>query len=193
MQNVYRMPDVLNAQEFAMIMSEARMMDGLPDYDYASLVPDWEAIKNGTWKGTNWLDESRNENAPIQNHALNITGGTEQSVYSIGLAYTDQEGILGAPSQPEYTRYTARINSEHTLYRKGKLDIIKVGENLTYSYSEETVLPLMILGVMTFVICCMLILFYRTRMKMVIIIMPFHGKYVKLIPLDRCIMQMGRI
>ena len=131
-QNVYRMPDVLNAQEFAMIMSEARMMDGLPDYDYASLVPDWEAIKNGTWKGTNWLDESRNENAPIQNHALNITGGTEQSVYSIGLAYTDQEGILGAPSQPEYTRYTARINSEHTLYRKGKLDIIKVGENLTY-------------------------------------------------------------
>ena len=136
-QNVYRMPDVLNAQEFAMIMSEARMMDGLPDYDYASLVPDWEAIKNGTWKGTNWLDESRNENAPIQNHALNITGGTEQSVYSIGLAYTNQEGILGAPSQPEYTRYTARINSEHTLYRKGKLDIIKVGENLTYSYSER--------------------------------------------------------
>ena len=136
-QNVYRMPDVLNAQEFAMIMSEARMMDGLPDYDYASLVPDWEAIKNGTWKGTNWLDESRNENAPIQNHALNITGGTEQSVYSIGLAYTNQEGILGAPSQPEYTRYTARINSEQTLYRKGKLDIIKVGENLTYSYSER--------------------------------------------------------
>lgn len=83
------------------------------------------------------MDESRNENAPIQNHALNITGGTEQSVYSIGLAYTDQEGILGAPSQPEYTRYTARINSEHTLYRKGKLDIIKVGENLTYSYSER--------------------------------------------------------
>ena len=69
-QNVYRMPDVLNAQEFAMIMSEARMMDGLPDYDYASLVPDWEAIKNGTWKGTNWLDESRNENAPIQNLSL---------------------------------------------------------------------------------------------------------------------------
>ena len=137
-QNVYRMPDLLNAQEYAMIMSEARMMDGLPDYDYASMVPDWEAIKNGTWKGTNWLDESRNKNAPIQNHALNITGGTEQSVYSIGLAYTSQEGILGAPVQPQYTRYTARVNSEHTLYKKGKLDIIKVGENLTYSYSERS-------------------------------------------------------
>ena len=137
-QNVYRMPDLLNAQEYATIMSEARMMDGLPDYDYASMVPDWDAIKNGTWKGTNWLDEARNKNAPIQNHALNITGGTEQSVYSIGLAYTSQEGILGAPAQPRYTRYTARVNSEHTLYKKGKLEIIKVGENLTYSYSERS-------------------------------------------------------
>lgn len=192
-QNVYRMPDVLNAQEFAMIMSEARMMDGLPDYDYASLVPDWEAIKNGTWKGTNWLDESRNENAPIQNHALNITGGTEQSVYSIGLAYTNQEGILGAPSQPEYTRYTARINSEHTLYRKGKLDIIKVGENLTYSYSERN--GIAIDDTWSNDIRNMLHAnpFLPNKDEMVIIIMPFHGKYVKLIPLDRCIMQMGRI
>lgn len=137
-QNGYRMPDLLNAQEFAMIMSEARMMDGLPDYDYASLVPDWEAVKNGTWKGTNWLDEARNKNATIQNHALNITGGTEQSVYSIGLSYTSQEGILGAPAEPTYTRYTARVNSEHTLYRRGKMDIIRVGENITYSYSERT-------------------------------------------------------
>lgn len=136
-QNIYRMPDLLNAQEFAMIMSEARMMDGLPDYGYASMVPDWEAIKNGTWKGTNWLEEARNKNAPIQNHALNITGGTEQSVYSIGLAYTSQEGILGSPVQPQYTRYTARINTEHTLYKKGNLDIIRLGENLTYSYSER--------------------------------------------------------
>ena len=137
-QNVYRMPDLLNAQEYAMIMSEARMMDGLPDWDYARLVPDWEKIQNGNWKGTNWMDEARNENAPIQNHALNITGGTEQSTYSIGLSYTDQEGIIGAPVQPQYTRYTARINSEHTLYKKNGLDIIKVGENMTYSYSERS-------------------------------------------------------
>lgn len=136
-QNVYRMPDILNAQEYAMIMSEARMMDGLPDYDYETLVPNWKTIKNGTWKGTNWLEEARNENAPIQNHALNITGGTEQSVYSIGLAYTSQEGTIGKPVEPQYKRYTARINSEHTLYKKGKLDIIKIGENLSYSYSEK--------------------------------------------------------
>ena len=147
------MPDILNAQEYAMIMSEARMMDGLPDYDYETLVPNWKTIKNGTWKGTNWLEEARNENAPIQNHALNITGGTEQSVYSIGLAYTSQEGTIGKPVEPQYKRYTARINSEHTLYKKGKLDIIKIGENLSYSYSEKTVLLLVTHGAMIYEIC----------------------------------------
>jgi len=137
-QNVYRMPDVLNAQEYAMIMSEARMMDGLPDFDYASMVPDWDKIQSGEWKGTNWLDEARNKNAVVQNHALNITGGTEQSVYSIGLAYTQQDGIIGAPVEPSYTRYSVRLNSEHTLYKKGQLDIIKLGENMSYSYSENS-------------------------------------------------------
>ncbi|WP_321333489.1 TonB-dependent receptor [uncultured Bacteroides sp.] len=137
-QNVYRMPDLLNAQEYAMIQNEGRMMDGLPAYDFASMVPDWASIQNGTFKGTNWLEEARNENAPIQNHALNITGGTDQSIYSIGLSFTSQEGTIGKPVQPDYQRYTARINSEHTLYKKGNLDIIKVGENLTYSYSQRS-------------------------------------------------------
>ncbi len=137
-QNVYRMPDVLNAQEYAIIMNETRLNDGLSPYDFAKDVPNWDKIQSGAWKGTNWLDEARNENAPIQNYALNISGGTEQTVYSAGFAYTSQEGILGKPVQPNYERYTARLNSEHILYKKGKLDVIKFGENLTYSYVENS-------------------------------------------------------
>lgn len=136
-QNVYRMADVLNAQEYATIMNETRLNDGLSTYDFAKEVPDWAKIQNGTWKGTNWLDEGRNENAPIQNYALNISGGTEQTIYSAGFAYTSQEGILGKPVQPNYERYTTRFNSEHILYKKGKRDVIKIGENLTYSYVEN--------------------------------------------------------
>lgn len=137
-QNIYRMPDLLNAQEYAVIMNEMRLNDGLQTYDFAKDVPDWNKIQNGTWKGTNWLDEARNENAPIQNYALNISGGTEQTVYSVGFAYTSQEGILGKPVQPNYERYTARLNSEHTLFKKGNLDILKFGENLIYSYTENS-------------------------------------------------------
>lgn len=137
-QNVYKMPSTLNAQEYARIQNEGRLMDGLPAYDFASLVPNWESYANGTNKGTNWMDAMRNENAPIQNHALNITGGSEQSVYSIGISYTSQEGILGKPVQPQYDRYTFRLNTEHTLLKNKDFDIIKFGENLTYSYSEKS-------------------------------------------------------
>ncbi|MEG2574300.1 MAG: TonB-dependent receptor plug domain-containing protein, partial [Bacteroides sp.] len=137
-QNVYRMPDLLNAQEFAMIQNESRMMDGLPAYDYAKLVPNWDKIQDGTFKGTNWLEEARNENAPIQNYALNVSGGSEQSIYSLGFSYTSQEGIIGKPVEPNYNRYTFRLNTEHTLYKKDNLDIVKLGENLSYAYSERS-------------------------------------------------------
>lgn len=95
-QNPYRMTPVLNAQEYAIIMDEAKVNSGLPLNDYASLLApgDWERIQNGSWQGTNWLEEIRKKNAPVQSHSLNISGGTEQSVYSIGLSYTSQEGIL---------------------------------------------------------------------------------------------------
>lgn len=135
-QNVYRMPDLLNAQEYATIMTESRLMDGLPDYNYAKDVPNWDKIQSGAWKGTNWMDEGRNKDAAMQNYALNIAGGTDQSIYSLGFSYTSQEGIIGKPA-PNYERYTARVNTEYTLYKKGALDIIKLGETFTYSYTEN--------------------------------------------------------
>lgn len=137
-QNVYRQPDLLNAQEFATIMTEARYMDGLPDFDYASLVPDWDKIKSGEWKGTNWMDEARNKNAIVTNHSLNIIGGSDMSTYSIGLSYTKQDGIIGKPVAPNYERYNARVNSDHTLIKAGKLNVLKLGENITYSYIERS-------------------------------------------------------
>lgn len=138
-QNPYKMTPVLNAQEYVIIMNEAKVNSGLPLNDYASLLApgDWERIQNGTWQGTNWLEEIRKKNAPVQSHSLNMSGGTEQSVYSIGLSYTSQEGIFGKPVTPEYTRYTARVNTEHTLYKVKDLNVIQFGENLSYTYAEK--------------------------------------------------------
>ncbi len=136
-QNVYKLAQTLNAQQYADIMNEANIMDGLAPFDFASMVPNWDRIADGSWKGTNWLEESRNKNAPIQNYTLNITGGTEQSVYSIGLGYTSQEGIFGAPVASKYERYTARLNTEHVLFKGRDRDIIKFGENLTYTFNQN--------------------------------------------------------
>jgi TonB-linked SusC/RagA family outer membrane protein len=134
-QNARRNVTPLNAQEYAMIMDEAASNSGMPAFNFAGLVPDWDKIQNGTWNGTNWLDEVINKNAFMQNHALNIAGGTQQSIYSMGLSYTSQEGIIGQPVSPEYNRYTFRINTEYQLIKGQSFDILKIGENLNYSHA----------------------------------------------------------
>ena len=71
-----------------MMQDEGRVMDGLSPYNWATYIPerDLQAIQNGTWKGTNWLKEVLNEDALVQNHAVNITGGTDRSRYAIGIS-----------------------------------------------------------------------------------------------------------
>jgi TonB-dependent starch-binding outer membrane protein SusC len=137
-QNLYKTAPLLTAQEYALILNEGRINVGLDPYDFATLVPDWNRIESGEWKGTNWLNEITNANAPIQSYSLNVTGGNESSTYSIGLAYTSQSGILGAPVASQFDRYNFRANSEHALIKNEKIDILRIGENLTYSFSENS-------------------------------------------------------
>ena len=66
-----------------------------------------------------------------------MMGGTEVSRFSLGLSYTSQEGIIGKPVEPSYG-YTARFNSEHVILKKEDFDVIKFGENMSYSYSERS-------------------------------------------------------
>ncbi|WP_282039253.1 SusC/RagA family TonB-linked outer membrane protein [Saccharicrinis aurantiacus] len=136
-QNVRKSPDLLNAQEYALMMDEARVNSGLAPNDYASMVPNWEQIESGESKGTNWFEEARVENAAIQNHALNITGGSENSAFALGYSYFDQEGVMGKQSNSFYNRHTFRLNSEHTIINNGKRDIVKLGQNLTYSKTKN--------------------------------------------------------
>ncbi len=140
-QNVFRMLPLLDAKEYLMIENEQRMNSSLPLYtktDYDALLGNgvYESIQDGTWKGTNWLKQMQNKNAPVQIHAVNLTGGNKVSTFSIGSSYTNQEGIFGAPVQSTYERYTFRINSEHVLLHKD-FDIIKVGENLSFTNNNN--------------------------------------------------------
>lgn len=138
-QNLYKKLPVANAQEYAVLLNEARVNSGQPLLDFAGLVPDWEKIQNGSWKGTDWIDELTVKDAPIQNHAVNIFGGSDLSVYSLGLSYAGQDGIFGKPVASQYDRYTMRLNTDFTLIRNksNNMDILKVGETLRYSYSTR--------------------------------------------------------
>ncbi len=137
-QNVYKMPDLLNAQQFMDIYNEERVVSGKDPLDFASIIPSlYQDVQNG-WQGTDYMKEIENKNASIQNHSINITGGSENSVFAIGFSYSSEEGTLGKPVQPTSDRYTLRLNSDHVLYKKNGLDIIKMGQTLNYSYRERS-------------------------------------------------------
>lgn len=130
-QNIARKPQVLNAKEYATIMNEAQINDGLAPFDFESLVPNWDKIESGEWQGTNWVDEIIGEDAPQQNYSFGVSGGNAQGNYSIGLSYTSQEGLIGRDYfTSKYDRYSARINSEWSLIKGKDFDILKFGENL---------------------------------------------------------------
>ena len=136
-QNIYKLPDLLNAQEYAEIQNEGRINEGLLPYDYPSLVPDWDKIESGEWQGTNWFKEIMNEDALLQNYSINMNGGSDRSTYSFGASYLFDQGVLGKQAKSEYRRLNLRLNSEHIIWQKKDLKIIKFGENLTYTNTEK--------------------------------------------------------
>ncbi|MDD4605853.1 MAG: TonB-dependent receptor [Dysgonamonadaceae bacterium] len=138
-QNVYRMPSLLNASEYMAIINESRFNEGTPLIDFAKEIPNqYQSIVEGNWNGTNWLEEARNKNALTQNHAFGLTGGSDTSKFSMGFSYSEQDGIIGKPVEPNYKRYTGRINSEHVLLKTKDFNVITIGENLTYSYNTKS-------------------------------------------------------
>lgn len=135
--NAYKVAPLTNAQEYMTLLNEIKYNEGAAPIDFATMMPDIYAKVQSGWKGTNWLEEMRNENAPKQNHTLNMSGGNDVSTYSMGFGYTNEEGIYGAPVEPYYERYTARLNSEHILLKKNGMNVVKFGENINYSYNTQ--------------------------------------------------------
>jgi len=153
LQNIYRNLTPLTAQEYMYIMDEGRVNDGLEPYDWETMLknnswlnnnfPDnlgtqlgeeiWAMLQDG-WEGTNWINEITKKDAPMVSHALSVSGGTNNVIYSLGFSYLDQTGIIaGDLIDAGLKRMTARINTEYILYRADDYDIIKVGENFTYT------------------------------------------------------------
>ena len=142
-QTVSKWPNSLNARQYMEVQDAMNTNMGKAPYDWQSLLPDYlyQGIMDGTWNGTDWVRELANEGAMTQNHSVNLTGGNETSKFSMGVSYTGQEGIFGNPVDPTYKRITARVNSDHVLLKGSDFDIIKIGENFTYTYTDKSNMP----------------------------------------------------
>ena len=139
-QNVQKMPELLDAKQWMDVVNMATVNGGAAPIDWEGMLEPglYKSIMDGSYTGTNWLDAIRTKNAPIQNHAVNIVGGSDRTKMSMGISNTAQEGIFGYPVQSKYNRTTVRMNSDHVILRKGDLDVITFGENMTYTYSTKS-------------------------------------------------------
>ena len=128
----------LNAKQYMEINDLAYDIQGVNKYDWASLIPkQYAQIQAGTWNGTNWLEETLVHNAPTSNASINIRGGSDISRFAIGFSQFSQTGTIGYPATPQYDRTTVRMNSDYSLLRKGNRDILKFGENVTFTYTNK--------------------------------------------------------
>ena len=143
-QYIAKMPDMVNAQEYMQLYNLARKNSGLEEVDFSAKLPAklYQAIQNGSWKGTNWVEEMYNKGAMTQNHSVNVAGGTADHKFSMGLSYTGQDGILGwnkiEPMNAQYRRYTFRMNSDNVVMKRNDLDILKVGETINFSFGQNS-------------------------------------------------------
>ena len=128
----------LNAKQYMEINDLAYTIQGVATYDWATLIPkQYAQIMNGTWNGTNWLEETTIDNAPMHNASLTISGGNDQSRFALGFTKYHQTGTLGAPADPKFDRYTVRMNSDYSLIKSKGRDILKIGENITFSATDK--------------------------------------------------------
>lgn len=79
--------------------------------------------------GTDWYSEFFKP-APMTNHTISASGGTEKSNYLFSLGYLDQQGAI---IETFLKRYTARINTQFKLPGN-----IRIGENAAVIYSNST-------------------------------------------------------
>lgn len=109
---------VLNAREYATLMNESSVASG-----GGILFDD----PNSLGEGTDWQSAVFSEDAPIQNHELSISAGSEKSIYYASFGYFDQEGIVNR-EKSNYQRFSTRFNSTHKLTEN-----ITFGSTLGYS------------------------------------------------------------
>ena len=135
-QYLAKKPDVLNAKDWMYAQDLIAFNDGQDLKDWQSMLPaDIYSMVQQGWGGTNWLDESYHKGAMIQNHAIGLNGGNDTSTFALGFAYTNQKGVFGGKNQSNYNRYNARLNSDHVILKAKDFDVIKIGENMSFSHT----------------------------------------------------------
>lgn len=134
-QNPWRKRKLLNAAEYTTLMKEAAAYAGDSNID--------NTLSSFGHSDTNWQDVLYNDNAPVQNHQLSISGASDKLNYYLSMGYYKDEGVIGGDyGRANYERLTLRSNTTYTLFDQSKvrnwLKSMKVGVNVAYSRINNT-------------------------------------------------------
>ena len=114
------LPEMMSAGQYAEYYTQASVNSntGVP-YTPEQI----QGYKDGTLPGTDWWEEVMADNAPVQQHNLSMTGGTEKTKYFVALGALNQEGL-----NPifDFKRYNLRTNLD-----------TKIGENFSIGLDIE--------------------------------------------------------
>ena len=128
-QRPWRHRDVLNATEYAVMMNE-----GLVNAGQSPIYADPYSYG----KGTDWQKEVFNNDAPVINHEINISGASDRVNYYLSMGYYHQDGIVGGNfDRSNYRRLTLRSNTKYNVFdvinERNWLNKLDITVNLSYA------------------------------------------------------------
>lgn len=142
-QSAWKKRDVTGATDYAILQNERKVTSGnAPLYADPYNLEDANGNKI-TGFGTNWQDLLFNDNAPIVQHDVSVSGASEKLNYYLSLGYFTQEGIVGGNfGQSNYNRLTIRSNNQYSLIDASKernfLNKLDLGVNVSYMRVHNT-------------------------------------------------------
>ncbi|MBA4054505.1 MAG: SusC/RagA family TonB-linked outer membrane protein, partial [Marivirga sp.] len=111
-QTVREKIEMMNAREYAEFYNEQAANDGLAPHFTQDEI-------NTFGEGTDWQDVTL-QTAPIQNHSISLSGGSEKTKFSISGSSFNQEGIIVGS---DYIRNSVRANVSTEISKKFSFDI----------------------------------------------------------------------
>lgn len=142
-QSAWKHRDVTSATDYAILQNEMRVNGGLaPAYadPYRLTDANGNQIKGF---GTDWQGLVFNDNAPVVNHDVTVSGASDNVNYYLSLGYYSQEGIVGGNhGQSNYDRLTLRSNTIYNLIDATKersfLNKLDLTVNVAYMRTHST-------------------------------------------------------
>jgi TonB-linked SusC/RagA family outer membrane protein len=116
LQSITRYPAYMNAREYMNSYNEASL-----NGSHGGQSPPFSQADIAAAENTDWEKAVLKNVAPMQQHNLNVTGGTQETKYFFSLGYLNQDGVL--KTTDHFERYNLRSNISTIVAGNWKADM----------------------------------------------------------------------